>query len=64
VPQLQEKVNHMKLSREDQDISLNSQIDQQARDLVSLIKEERLIREDNQKSSLELLRETLGRVKI
>lgn len=64
MPQLQEKVNHMKLSREDQDISLNSQIDQQARDLVSLIKEERLIREDNQKSSLELLRETLGRVKI
>lgn len=54
----------MKLSREDQDISLNSQIDQQARDLVSLIKEEKLIREDNQKSSLELLRETLGRVKI
>ena len=64
MPQLQEKVNHMKLSREDQDISLNSQIDLQARDLVSLIKEERLIREDNQKSSLELLRETLGRVKI
>ena len=54
----------MKLSREEQDTSLNTQIDVQARDLVTLIKEEKLVREDNQKSSLELLRETLGRVKI
>ena len=54
----------MKVSREEQDITLNSGVEEKTREIVSLIKEEKLVREDNQKSSVELLRETLARVKI
>lgn len=43
---------------------MNNSVDEKTREIVSLIKEEKLIREDNQKSSVELLRETLQRVKL
>lgn len=49
----------MKATREEQDVFLTSKVDSQAREIVVSIKEEKSIREENQKQSLELLRETI-----
>ena len=37
----------MKISREEQDITLDSAVEQKTREIVSQIKEEKLVREDN-----------------
>lgn len=54
----------MKISREDQDIELDRNVDENAREIVNILKEEKLCREENQKSAIELIRETLKRVKL